>query len=125
LKTTTPRSLVWNIQSAAGYAKAPGVPALGKKGKGSKMPATVERRKFPVESDPEKLTKFVCGSNILKTGQDVELKPDSEYPEWLFKIRLGEREPLEEMDQETLEYWRRLRKESLRRNTKLMRLKKY
>ena len=58
------------------------------------MPATVERRKFPVESDPEKLTKFVCGSNILKTGQDVELKPDSEYPEWLFKIRLGIKQAL-------------------------------
>ncbi|XP_034946306.1 39S ribosomal protein L54, mitochondrial isoform X2 [Chelonus insularis] len=65
---------------------------------------------FPVEKDPKKLISFVCGSNILKEGgQDVEIKPDSEYPDWLWTIRLGPPPPLEEMDPNTKQYWRRLR----------------
>nr|CAG4636696.1 EOG090X0KWJ [Eubosmina coregoni]SVE70204.1 EOG090X0KWJ [Eubosmina coregoni] len=102
------------------------VPGLGtKKGK-TKAAPVAEKRIIPVESDPEKLVNFVCGSNILKQGQDVEIKPDSEYPDWLFKMKLeAKATPLEEMDQNTLEYWRRLRKLALRRQCRLMRLKKF
>jgi|EP00908_Phaeocystis_cordata_P000467 hypothetical protein len=28
----------------------------------------------------------VAGLNILKDGQEVELKPDEEYPEWVWKL---------------------------------------
>lgn len=49
----------------------------------------MEKKVLPVETDPEKLVNYVCGSNILKQGQDVKLSSDSEYPEWLWNLRLG------------------------------------
>nr|CAG4638875.1 EOG090X0KWJ [Cyclestheria hislopi] len=114
---------VWSLCLKAAYAKQAGVPSLGKKS--SKLGPVVEKKKLPVETDPEKLTNFVCGSNIYKQGQDLQLKEDSEYPDWLWKLRLGKPPSLEEMDPETLDYWRRLRKLSLRRQTQLMGLRKY
>ncbi|EFX82028.1 hypothetical protein DAPPUDRAFT_49671, partial [Daphnia pulex] len=90
-----------------------------------KLGSVVQKIVLPVETDPVKLVNYVCGSNILKEGKDVELKPDSEYPDWLWSIRLGNPPALEDMDQNTLQYWRRLRKLSLRRQTKLMSLRKY
>jgi large subunit ribosomal protein L54 len=32
----------------------------------------------------------VCGSNLLKEGEDIKLKPDDEYPDWLWTLRTGE-----------------------------------
>nr|CAG4646737.1 EOG090X0KWJ [Macrothrix elegans] len=103
------------------------VMGLGSKkaGKGGKLGPVVEKKKLPVETDPAKLVNYVCGSNILKQGQDIQLKPDNEYPDWLWNLRLGKPPPLEEMDQNTLAYWRRLRKVSLRRQSQLMRLRRY
>jgi len=49
----------------------------------------IEKAEIPVETDAKKLVKFVCGSNILKEGEDVELKPDSEYPDWLWNLNIG------------------------------------
>nr|CAG4645289.1 EOG090X0KWJ [Leptodora kindtii] len=124
--TFLPLRTSWNLSSIAQYAKPAGIPSLGKKGgKGAKLGPVVEKRKIPVETDPEKLVNFVCGSNVLKQGQDIQLKPDSEYPDWLWTIRLGKPEPLEEMNPETLQYWRRLRKLSLRRQIALMRIRKF
>nr|CAG4647585.1 EOG090X0KWJ [Megafenestra aurita]SVE92796.1 EOG090X0KWJ [Megafenestra aurita] len=115
-----------NLQNVAEYAK-PAVAGLGSKkgGKMGKMAQVVEKKIFPVETDPGKLVNNVCGSNIMKQGQDVALMPDSEYPDWLWSLRLGKPPPLEEMDQESLAYWRRLRKLNLRRQTKLMGLRRY
>ena len=55
----------------------------GKLGAGGKI------KEFPVETDPHKLVNYCCGSNIYKEGEDVKLKPESEYPEWLWSIRTG------------------------------------
>ena len=33
-----------------------------------------------LKQDPHKLVNFVCGSNYKVDGQDVAIKPDSEYP---------------------------------------------
>lgn len=72
------------------------------------MGAAFEKKKrLPVETDPHKLTNYCCGSNILKEGEDFKLKEDSEYPDWLWTLRLGPPEPLEEMDPTTKEYWER------------------
>lgn len=47
---------------------------------------------LPVETDAQKLVKFCCGLNILKTGgKEVELKPDSEYPSWLWDLHVDGR----------------------------------
>nr|SVE92172.1 EOG090X0KWJ [Daphnia sinensis] len=103
------------------------VAGLGSKkaGKLGKLGPVVEKIVLPVETDTEKLVNYVCGSNILKQGQDVQLKPDSEYPDWLWSLRLTKPPPLEEMDQNSIQYWRRLRKLNNQRQSRLMKLKKY
>ncbi|XP_014102140.1 large ribosomal subunit protein mL54 [Bactrocera oleae] len=107
------------------YAKP--VPAAigGKKKKLGKLGPVIEKKEIPVETDANKLVSYVCGSNILKTGQDIKLKPDSEYPDWLWSINVDGIIPVEEMDPETKQYWRRLRKQGLRRNNQLSKLKKF
>ena len=66
------------------------VAALGKKGgKKGKLGPAVEKKVLPVETDPEKLVNFVCGSNFLKEGENIKLQPDSEYPEWLWDLNVG------------------------------------
>lgn len=96
-----------------------------KRKKLGKMGPTVEKKILPVETDPEKLIKYVCGANIFKTGEEIPLKPDSEYPNWLWNLRLGPPIPLEELDPNSKQYWRRIRKMAMRRNNKLAQLKKF
>lgn len=96
-----------------------------KKKKAGKVGPVMEKKVLPVETDPIKLVSYVCGSNIFKTGEDVRIKPDSEYPEWLWNVRTGPPPPLEELDPNTKEYWRRIRKMAIRRNNKLLQLKKF
>lgn len=121
-------------------------PALGKKlgGKMGKLGAVVEKKIMPVETDANKLVNFVCGSNINIKGEDVkvrstldrytsvmmtkknfQLKPDSEYPDWLWSLHTGPPKKLEELDPETKEYWRKLRSMALRRNNQLQKIKKF
>nr|CAG4641382.1 EOG090X0KWJ [Eulimnadia texana] len=101
------------------------VMAPSKKAAKGKLGPTVEKKKIPVETDPYKLVNFVCGSSITKEGKDIELKPDSEYPEWLWQLRLDGPPALEDLDPETLEYWRRVRKLAMRRNMVMLKLKKF
>ncbi|XP_043255077.1 39S ribosomal protein L54, mitochondrial [Colletes gigas] len=72
---------------------------------------------IPVEKDINKLLTYVCGTNILKEGEDVKLKPDSEYPEWLWNITTQPIK-LSELDPNTKEYWRYLRTHGLKRNNR-------
>lgn len=102
-----------------------GVSTVPKKKKLGKMGPMIEKKILPVETDPQKLVQFVCGSNINKTGEDIVLKPDSEYPDWLWTLRTGPPPPLEELDPESKEYWRRIRSLGMKRNNKLSKLKKF
>ncbi|XP_022910752.1 large ribosomal subunit protein mL54 [Onthophagus taurus] len=97
----------------------------GMKKKKGKLGPVAEKKILPVETDVNKLVNFVCGSNILKTGEDVKLLPDNEYPEWLWNLRTGPAPKLEELDPNSLKYWRKVRKMALRRNNKLASLKKF
>ena len=78
--------------------------------------AAPQKKHLSVEEDPHKLCNFLVGGNILKEGSDPELKPDSEYPEWLWTLRTEPGTiPLEELDKDTWAYWNRLKKEDNRR----------
>ncbi|XP_054724444.1 39S ribosomal protein L54, mitochondrial-like [Uloborus diversus] len=80
-----------------------------------------KKKRLPVETDPDKLVNYCCGSNIYKEGEDAKLKDDSEYPDWLWTLRLGPPPPLHEYDPNTKEYWeryfflQRIRKKRLQR----------
>lgn len=57
------------------------------------------------------LNMDVCvGANYLKTGEDPIIKPESEYPEWLWGL-LDKQEP----SADSIQYWRRLRKDEARK----------
>ncbi|XP_059056067.1 large ribosomal subunit protein mL54 [Achroia grisella] len=105
--------------SAAG-----GVMGLGKGKKKAGKLTTMEKKVLPVETDPEKLVNYVCGSNIYTTGEDVKIKDDSEYPEWLWTLRT-EPVPIEQLDPNTKEYWLRVRAAGMKRNNKLRSLRKF
>ncbi|BFG04827.1 39S ribosomal protein L54 mitochondrial [Drosophila madeirensis] len=108
------------------YAVKPAATAPGaKKKKLGKLGPIMEKKVIPVETDANKLVGYVCGSNYLKTGQDVKIKPDAEYPDWLWTLNTERIIPLDELDPNTKQYWRRLRKMALRRNNQLSKLKKF
>ncbi|XP_058119914.1 large ribosomal subunit protein mL54 [Anopheles ziemanni] len=115
------------ITSVRNYATPKAGGALGgsKKKKLGKLGPVVEKKVIPVETDANKLVSFVCGSNIMKQGEDIKLKPDSEYPEWLWTMHVGAPLTLEEMDPNTKAYWRKLRRMALQRSNKLAKLKKF
>ncbi|XP_051684977.2 large ribosomal subunit protein mL54 [Oryctolagus cuniculus] len=100
-----------------GYAKKP----VTKAGKGG---AAGEALRDPeVCTDPERLCTHAMGVNIYKEGADVALRPDAEYPAWLFEMHLGAPWRLEELDPETRAYWRLLRKQNIWRHNRLSRRK--
>nr|XP_019599486.1 PREDICTED: 39S ribosomal protein L54, mitochondrial [Rhinolophus sinicus] len=104
------------------YAKKPVI----KGGKGSKAGVGNDSLKDPeVCTDPNRLTTHAMGVNIYKEGQDVVLKPDAEYPEWLFQMNVGPPKKLEELDPETREYWRLLRKHNIWRHNRLSKNRKF
>ncbi|XP_029169676.1 LOW QUALITY PROTEIN: 39S ribosomal protein L54, mitochondrial [Nylanderia fulva] len=88
---------------------------------------TIARKKIlPVETDVNRLLTYVCGTNLYKEGgEDVKIKPDSEYPDWLWTLRTGPPPTLEELDPNTKQYWRKLRLLGLRRNNKRQATKKF
>ncbi|KFW11254.1 hypothetical protein N326_08641, partial [Eurypyga helias] len=93
------------------------------KSKGKNVPK--EGLKGPeVCTDPTMLTTYAMGVNYFKEGPEVALKPDSEYPDWLFKIHLGPPKKLEELDPDSIEYWRRLRKYNTWQRNRLKKGKK-
>ncbi|KAL0611471.1 39S ribosomal protein L54, mitochondrial [Plecturocebus cupreus] len=104
------------------YAKKPAV-KMGKLGKGA---VASDALKDPeVCTDPVQLTTYAMGVNIYKEGQDVPLKPNAEYPEWLFEMNLGPPKKLEELDPESRGYWRLLRKHNIWRHNRLSKNKKF
>ncbi|KAJ4434461.1 hypothetical protein ANN_23023 [Periplaneta americana] len=105
---------------------AGGIASLGKKkGKFSKLGPMMEKKILPVETDPQRLVNYVCGSNLYKEGEDIKLKSDSEYPEWLWTLRTGKALTLDDLDPDTKDYWRKLRKLGMKRNNQLRKLKKF
>lgn len=74
--------------------------------------ATGKRRfRLTVETDPHKLVNYCCGLNYHIDEPPIELKPDSEYPDWLWNLRLGPIPKSSELEPGTKEYYLTLRKE--------------
>lgn len=97
----------WLASASRSYAKKAGPAAA------AGLTLQTKKKKLPVETDPEKLVRYCCGSNILKEGQDVELGPDEAYPSWLWELPLDGPPPLSELDPESLEYWETLHRQAL------------
>ncbi|XP_061593115.1 large ribosomal subunit protein mL54 [Cololabis saira] len=107
-----------NRMQTCGYAKK-----VVAKGKGKGM-VKDELSGPDVCKDPARLVSYAVGANILKQGEDPKLKPDEEYPEWLFQLNLGKAKTVHELEPDTWEYWKRLRKENIWRNNRLLKGKK-
>uniref|UniRef100_A0A8C7P3C0 Uncharacterized protein n=1 Tax=Oncorhynchus mykiss TaxID=8022 RepID=A0A8C7P3C0_ONCMY len=56
--------------------------------------------------DPVKLTSHAVGVNIFKQGDNPALKPHKEYP-----LQLGPLKNIYELEPDSCEYWKVLRKE--------------
>lgn len=85
--------------------------------------ATGKRRfRLAVETDPHKLVNYCCGLNYHIDESPIKLKPDNEYPDWLWKLRLTPKPKSWEMEKGTKEYYYTLAKEGKQRNF-LLRLK--
>ncbi|XP_040275755.1 39S ribosomal protein L54, mitochondrial [Bufo bufo] len=101
------------------YAKKPVA-----KGKGKGFVKEVQKGP-EVCKDPALLTTHAMGVNIYKSGSDVKLMDDSQYPEWLFQLDLEPPKPLEERSPDTPQYWKLLRKLHMWRNNRLAKAKKF
>ncbi len=69
-------------------------------------------RYFDVETDTHKLATHCCGLDYRLEGTDPPLKPDSEYPDWLWTMDV--KRPLPSSDQlepGTMEFFLRCREE--------------
>lgn len=76
-----------------------------------------------METDPVKLTKYCCGANIYKDATDPELKPDNEYPDWLWELDLEPHERrIEDLDKDTFKYWRKVRKAHIKHQNALSKI---
>lgn len=105
-------------------AKAKATTGGAKGGKGGKGGA-MQKAILDVEEDANKLVTEVCGLNYQLETDPVLIKPDSEYPDWLWTINVKRPlPPLEEMDPNTKEYWMQVRRDMRRARNKLMKLKK-
>lgn len=77
-------------------------------------------------TDPSILPTTCPGLNYKKTGDEVPLKPDSEYPDWLWSLG-GPKKAIQEMSFETdgKTYTRRLRKMKLRENNMIRKQRRF
>ncbi|ESP05508.1 hypothetical protein LOTGIDRAFT_102989, partial [Lottia gigantea] len=93
---------------------------LGKSG--SQMKKVI----LEVETDPKILVTKCCGANIYVDGTDPDLKPDSEYPDWLWTLRTDPKPiPLDELDPNSREYWNKLRKLGIRKRNESFKRQKF
>ena len=80
----------------------------------------VKKKGLEVEENTEILVSRLCGGNIYKEGEDPVLKDDSEYPEWLWTLRVERGTiPFEAYSKDDPRYWKGLKKKNIERNNYL------
>lgn len=89
--------LVLQRLRAAGGGKAAAGGKAGGKASPAKAKKVKEQAPIGPTVDKEIRAKAVLGANILKEGADPAIRPDSEYPTWLFPL-LNRPLPLSELD---------------------------
>lgn len=107
------------------FIKHPLINHLQRRGMPVNVPptATGKRRfRLAVETDPHKLVNYCCGLNYHIDEPPIKLKPDSEYPDWLWNLRIGPKPNSWEMEKGTKEYYKRLEEEGVDREY-LLRMK--
>uniref|UniRef100_A0A1I7UD35 Large ribosomal subunit protein mL54 n=1 Tax=Caenorhabditis tropicalis TaxID=1561998 RepID=A0A1I7UD35_9PELO len=81
---------------------------------------------FKFKEDAVKLATHVC-INAYIQGEEPgpKILPNSEYPDWLFKLDLRAPRELEDLDPEKdgWMYWRALRKRQIEQNQRIQKLK--
>ncbi|KAJ1530945.1 hypothetical protein ONE63_005781 [Megalurothrips usitatus] len=112
----------YSLREYAVKAANPAIAGLGKKSKDKG--GAVAKVKMEVEKDPNKLVNYVCGSNIMQTGEDIKIKPDSEYPDWLWNVYTGPAKKLHDLEPGTKEYLELLKRINIKRALKLKNLSK-
>uniref|UniRef100_A0A8R1I2X7 Large ribosomal subunit protein mL54 n=1 Tax=Caenorhabditis japonica TaxID=281687 RepID=A0A8R1I2X7_CAEJA len=88
--------------------------------------AAVKLDKSFVEEDAEKLATHVCINAYIQGDEPgPKILPDSEYPDWLFKLDLRPPREFEDLDPEKdgWLYWRSLRKRQIEQNRRIQNLK--
>lgn len=66
------------------------VAGLSKKAKKLLAEGIAPKMKIEVESNVNVLVREVCGTNLFSEGgENVKLKADEDYPQWLWKIHIG------------------------------------
>ena len=81
-----------------------------------------------METDPVKLVTTVAGSNYrtIEGSADIVLKPDSEYPDWLWTMNVERPLPMaKDMPKGTLEYYEKLHEEEKARRRRLSQGKRF
>lgn len=55
----------------------------------------------------------------------MQIKEDSEYPDWLWQLNTGAPPRIEDLVPNTKQYWLRVRAAGMRRNNKLRSMRKF
>uniref|UniRef100_A0A914BWT0 Mitochondrial ribosomal protein L54 n=1 Tax=Acrobeloides nanus TaxID=290746 RepID=A0A914BWT0_9BILA len=90
------------------------------------VPQKEKPSKIVVDKDTQKLCQFACiDYKVNSTSPGPILKANNQYPDWLFKLRLPNPKPLEELDPEKdgWLYWKALRKRQVEEKRFRMKLK--
>ncbi|KAG5450802.1 39S ribosomal protein L54, mitochondrial [Clonorchis sinensis] len=83
-----------------------------KAGKG--VAAVAKTKELPLETDIAKVVNCCC-INYKIDEDPIPLKPDSEYPQWLWTLRTDRRPPpLDQVDRNSYYFWRRVRRDTFR-----------
>lgn len=85
---------------------------------GTSLSIGKKRFRLPTEKNVDKLITHCCGANYFKEGEEIKLKDDSEYPEWLWELPMKP-PSLHELDPNTKEYWEKAEKVGRQREWRL------